>query len=394
MHILIAPNAFKNSLDADEAARAIQQGFLQSNLPCECELFPIGDGGDGTGELLVKQCGGQVVEAETHDPLGRKRKASFGLIEEGRTAVIEMANASGLRLLKREELNPMVATSYGTGEQIKTALDRGVKKIIVGMGGSATVDGACGMLKALGIRFLNVRKEDLTEMPGSLAELDAIDLTGLDERVLDCEVVVLCDVANRLLGEEGAAAIFGPQKGASPVMVKKLDAALERLSEVVFRQTGKDMAAIKSGGTAGGAAAGLYALINAKLVNGIDHFLELTNFDSALAKADLVVTGEGSIDEQTLQGKGPFGVAYRAKQKGLPVIGLAGKVPLEPGKELQHYFDALLAIGQQPGDLPAALATTAANLTRTAIALGNLLALQNKNKPTAANGKTIAAHDY
>lgn len=375
MHILIAPNAFKHSLTAEETALAIQEGFLQSGLDCECECFPVGDGGDGTGVLIIKKRDGQLVGTEVHDALGRKIQASFGLIDKGETAVIEMADASGIRLLKKEELAPLIATSAGTGEQMKAALDKGVKKMIVGMGGSATVDGGCGILKALGVRFLNAAKEELTDLPGSLTGLDTIDVDGIDERVLTCEVIVLCDVDNLLLGEKGAAAMFGPQKGASPDDVKKLDLALSRLAQVVFRQTGRDMTALKYGGTAGGAAAGLYALLNAQLVNGIDYFLELTGFAAALQKADLVVTGEGSIDEQTLQGKGPFGVAYKAKGHGLPVIGLAGNVPVEPNENLQKYFDVLLPIGHQPCDLATALSATASNLKRTALALGNVLSI-------------------
>ncbi|MCU7549691.1 glycerate kinase [Chitinophagaceae bacterium LB-8] len=373
--MLIAPNAFKNSLTAEETATAIQEGFLQSKLDCECECFPIGDGGDGTGELIIKKCNGQLVDVAAHDALGREIKAPFGLIDKGKTAVIEMADASGIRLLKREELSPLLATSFGTGEQIKAALDRGVQKIIVGMGGSATVDGGCGILKALGIRFLNADKEELTNLPESLTELDTVDISGVDKRISTCEIIVLCDVDNLLLGDEGAAAMFGPQKGASADDVKKLDAALSRLAQVVLQQTGKDMAHVKYGGTAGGAAAGLYAFLNAHLVNGINYFLELTGFDTALKKADLVITGEGSFDEQTLQGKGPFGVAYRAKLQGLPVIGLAGNVPIEPNKNLQKYFDVLLPIGNQPCNLATALASTSNNLKRTAVELGNLLTI-------------------
>jgi glycerate kinase len=375
MNILIAPNAFKHSLTAEETASAIREGLMQSKLDCECECFPVADGGDGTGELIIKKCDGQLAASEARDALGRKIKASFGLIDNGKTAVIEMADASGIRLLKREELNPLIATSFGTGEQIKAALDLGVSKIIIGMGGSATVDGGCGILKALGIRFLNAGNQELTGLPGSLTELDTIDVTGIDERILTCEVIVLCDVDNLLLGEKGAAAMFGPQKGASADDVKKLDAALGRLAQAALQQTGKDMAAVKYGGTAGGAAAGLFALLNARLVNGIDYFLELTGFEAALKKADLVITGEGSIDEQTLQGKGPYGVAYRAKLQGLPVIALAGNVPLVPDKNLQKYFDVLLPIGHQPCDLATALKVTAGNLKRTAVELGNLLAI-------------------
>lgn len=375
MHILISPNAFKHALDAEEAANSIQRGLMQSNLQCSCECFPIGDGGDGTGHLIIKKCGGEWVQAEVHDPLGRTINAAFGLIDGGKTAIIEMADASGIRLLKHEELNPLRATSFGTGEQIRLAMDKGAEKIIIGMGGSATVDGACGMLKALGIRFLDVRGDELTDLPESLAGLASVDVSTLDERIKKTEVIVLCDVDNLLLGEQGSATIFGPQKGASPADVKKLDYAVAKLAEVAFRQTGNDMTTIKFGGTAGGAAAGLFAFINAKLVNGIEHFLELTGFDEALEKTDLVITGEGSIDEQTLQGKGPFGVAYRAKLKGLPLVGLAGKIPLERNEKLAKYFDVLLPIGNQPTDLSTALRNTATNLTRTSTELGNVLAI-------------------
>jgi glycerate kinase len=375
MHILISPNAFKHSLTAEEVAAAIREGFMQSMLDCTCECFPIGDGGDGTGELIIKKLGGDLVNAEVHDPLGRKTNAAFGLVGEGKTAIIEMANASGLRLLQKEELNPLRATSFGTGEQIKIALDKGARKIIIGMGGSATVDGAVGMLMALGVRFLDSSGKELNNLPASLTKLASVDISNLDKRIKEVEVIVLCDVDNLLLGMHGSAAIFGPQKGASPGDVQALDSALAKLAAVALKQTGRDMTAIKYGGTAGGAAAGLYAFLNAKLVNGIEHFLDLTGFEAALEKTDLVITGEGSIDEQTLQGKGPFGVAYLAKLRGLPVIGLAGKVPLERNGKLEKYFDVLMAVGNQPADLATALANTSDNLIRTSSALGNLLAI-------------------
>jgi len=376
MHILIAPNAFKHSLDAEEVAAAISEGFIQSNLYCTCESFPIADGGDGRGTLIIKKCNGIMLPMESNDPLGRRLKTSLGLIDEGNTAIIEMASSSGIKLLKEEELNPLVANSFGTGEQIKAALNVGVKKIIIGMGGSATVDGATGMLKALGVRFLDGAGKELNVLPGDLEQLHSIDLSELDQRILKCEVVVLCDVDNLLLGENGSAAIFGPQKGASPDHVAQLDQGLAKLSALALTATGKDMSAIKYGGTAGGAAAGLFACVNAKLENGIEYFLDLTGFNESLENAELVITGEGSIDEQTLQGKGPFGVANRAKQKGLPVIGLAGKVPPENNIQLQKYFDALLPIGNQPTDLISAMKITHNNLLRTSVEIGNLLALQ------------------
>ena len=375
MHILIAPNAFKHSLTALEAALAIEKGLQLSKLQCISECFPVGDGGDGTGDLLIKKFDGTWVDTIVDDPLGRKIDSSFGLIQNGRTAIIEMANASGLRLLQSGELAPLRATSFGTGQQIREALGKTVGKIIVGMGGSATVDGACGMLQALGIRFLDNSGAVLSGLPGNLVNLETIDESGLDDRIRHTEVVVLCDVDNQLLGTNGSAAVFGPQKGASARDVKQLDAALSQFSQVAMRQTGRDMSAIKYGGTAGGAAAGLYALLGAKIVNGIDFFLQLTDFDRALERNQIVITGEGSIDEQTLQGKAPFGVASRAKQKGLPVIALAGRVPFAPGQSLREYFDVLMAIGNEPSDLASALERTTANLIRTGTELGNLLAL-------------------
>lgn len=373
MHILIAPNAFKNSLNAQDAAAAIRNGLMQSKLQCTCECFPIGDGGDGTGDLIISKRRGITVTNNVLDPLGRNISSSFGLIDDGKTAIIEMANASGLRLLALTELNPLIATSYGTGQQIKSAIDKGATKIIIGMGGSATVDGGIGILVALGIRFLNASGDALDGLPGSLAQLVSVDISKIDPRIFDCEVIVLCDVDNFLLGEQGAAAVFGPQKGASPDIVIKLNDSLKQLAAVTFQQTGKDITSLKYGGTAGGAAAGLFAYLNAKLVNGIDYFLQLTEFDKSLERADLVITGEGSIDQQTLQGKGPFGVAFKAKARGLPVIALAGKVPLVKNMKLQEYFDVLLAIGNQPADLETAMNSAQDNLIRTSWEIGNLL---------------------
>ncbi|RXF68797.1 glycerate kinase [Arcticibacter tournemirensis] len=376
MHILIAPNAFKNSLDASAAADAIEDGFLKSRLSCSCERFPIGDGGDGTGKLIVEKCRGVIVNAEVSDPLGRKIPSSFGLIDNGKTAVIEMAEASGIRLLSQEELNPLYASSFGTGELISHALDEGVTKLVITMGGSATVDGATGILKALGVRFLDAEGIDLKELPAGLIALERADLSGLDRRIMDCEIVVLCDVENTLLGDRGSATVFGPQKGASEKDVPLLEASLRRLRDVALMETGKDMASVVSGGTAGGAAAGLYAFLNARLVNGIDYYLQITEFDRALKNADLVVTGEGSIDEQTLHGKGPFGVARRAKERDMPVIGVAGKIPLESHAGLSKYFDVLLPIGNEPCDIASAMMGTKGNLVRTSEQIGNLLAIK------------------
>lgn len=373
MNILIAPNSFKNSLDATRVAEALAMGLNQSKLNCECTLFPVGDGGDGTGELIIKALDGEFVNAVVSDALGRKTTAAFGLIDNGNTAVIEMANASGMRLLKSSELNPMITNTTGTGELIIHALNKGVTKIIIGMGGSATVDGGMGMLSALGVKFLNAEGKLLKPIPAELINLAMVDTSGMDERAKNCEIIVLCDVDNRLLGAKGAAAVFGPQKGATPADVTALDAMLKNFAGIVLKQTGIDITTIKHSGTAGGAAAGLHAFLNAKLVSGADEFLKITGFDTALQTADVVFTGEGSIDEQTLQGKAPAVVAAHAKQKNLTVIGLAGNVPAQHNAALAKYFDMLLSINKEPFDRATMLQHTYQNLVRTATEVGNLL---------------------
>jgi len=374
MHVLIAPNAFKNSLDAGQVALAIEDGLKGSKLDCTTQRFPIADGGDGTGSLIGESCKGKVVWKQVTDPLGRKIKASFGLIDHGQTAVIEMADASGLRLLKKEELNPLKTSSYGTGELLKFALDEGVSRIIIAMGGSATVDGGCGILSALGIRFLNSAGDVLPAVPESLVNTTRVEISNLDIRVKDCEIVILCDVDNKLLGPQGAANVFGPQKGASAEDVPFLESFLANLAKISTTQTGKNIADIKHGGAAGGATAGLHTWLNAKLVNGIEYFLKLTDFDEALQHADLVITGEGSIDRQTLQGKGPYGVALQAKKAGLKVIGVAGIIPTEPDGELDRFFDRLICINEPGTDLPAAMASARENLVKTGNKIGNMLA--------------------
>ncbi len=289
--------------------------------------------------------------------------------------MIELANISGLRLLHTNEYNPLRASTFGTGELIKQALDKKTKKIIIAIGGSATVDGAIGILAALGAIFLDEGHNALEAIPENLSRLSDIDISNLDKRIFNVELIVLCDVDNALLGNHGAAAVFGPQKGADDEAVKKLELNLTRLKDIALMKTGKDMSKMKYGGAAGGTAAGLSAFLNAKLVNGIEYFLHITDFDKALQQTGLVITGEGSIDEQTLQGKAPFGVANHAKKKNIPVIGLAGKVPLQYNKQLQKYFDVLLPINEGIVDMDEALRNTANNLSRTAKAIGDIFAI-------------------
>ena len=381
MHILVAPNAFKHSLDARAAAAAIRDGFLQSQLQCRVTCFPIGDGGDGTCALIHERLKGTLVTHTVSGPLGKPVAATYSLVHNGTTAVMEMADASGIRLLAPEERNPLDASSAGTGELIRHALGQGVQQIILGMGGSATVDGGCGILHALGVRFLDKQGKELVPTPRGLQQLHRVDRSGMDDRLQHIAITILCDVENRLLGAEGAATVFGPQKGASPAEVEVLESFLHRLSRIVLQETGKEMTTVPSGGTAGGAAAGLYALANARLVNGIDHFLQLTGFEAVLATADWLVTGEGSLDEQTLGGKGPFGVAQLARQRGIPVIGMAGRVPIEPSKELLDVFPVLLPISHEALTLQEALDHTADNLRRTAQAAGNLMASVQQTIP-------------
>lgn len=379
LHLLIAPNAFKHNLDARKVAEALHEGFSQSRLDCRVTLFPIGDGGDGTCKLLHEKLAGKLVTITVMGPLGTRVEASYSLVDGGKTAIIEMANASGIRLIKTEERNPLHASSKGTGELILHALDHHkVDQIILGMGGSATVDGGCGMLHTLGVRFFDKNGKELDPIPEQLQSLERIDTSGLDKRILKIDIKILCDVENRLLGEDGAAHVFGPQKGASREQVKVLDNFLYQLSDIVLKETGKNMAEVVSGGTAGGAAAGMYALANAQLVNGIAYFLQKTGFEEVIKTADWIITGEGSLDEQTLSGKGPAGVALLAKQYGIPIAGIAGKVPLEPSSALLDMFDVLLPISHEAMPLAKALANTEQNLRRTAKALGNILACRNK----------------
>ncbi|MES3017068.1 MAG: glycerate kinase [Bacteroidota bacterium] len=375
MHILIAPNAFKSSLSAGAVSLAIQKGLHRSKLSCTTECFPVGDGGDGTAQLIIDKFRGSKIEIEVQDPLGRKVKSSFGLIGGGKTAVIEMADATGIRLLKSGELNPFKTSSSGTGELILAALDKGVSTIIIGLGGSATVDGGAGMLGALGVRFFDSDDKPLHPVPEKLSELARIDISAMDTRIFNCRIIVLCDVDNYLLGENGSAAVFGPQKGATESDVPKLDKILATISDLGFRETGKYMDQIKHGGTAGGLASALHAFCDAELVAGADHFLKLTDFEKSLKECDLVITGEGSLDAQSLQGKAPFAVAVMAKQKNIPIIGIAGRVPLKSDADLDNHFDVLQSIGNEPADLASAIRDTEANLIRTGIQIGNLFSL-------------------
>ena len=344
MKIIIAPDSFKESVSASRCAQAIKAGFVSIFPQAECVCLPIADGGEGTVEAMVEATDGKMVMLPVMGPMGDFVGAFYGLSGDGQTAFIEMAAASGLMLVPAGERNPLRATSYGTGELIRHALDAGVRHIILGIGGSATVDGGMGMAQALGARFLDERGESVGLGGGALQRLVKIDLSDLDPRLHDCRIEVACDVDNPLLGERGAAAVFGPQKGACIEMVAVLERGLQNYARVMLAATGQDVAPMVGGGAAGGMGAAARVFLNATLKSGIDIVLEAVHLEEALRDADLVITGEGRIDSQTIGGKAPIGVARIAKKYDIPVIGIAGV--LGDGVEAvhQHGIDAVFSI--------------------------------------------------
>lgn len=327
MKIVVAPDSFKESLSAVEVADAIARGIREVLPQAEIDLCPMADGGEGTVEALVSATGGEFRFAEVVGPLGeRKRKARFGLIGNGSTAVIEMAEAAGLPLIEPEQRNPLRTTTFGVGQIIMSALDAGARKMIIGIGGSATVDGGVGCAQALGVIFID---EDGKAMPcglagGDLLKIARIDITDRDPRIADCQIKVACDVTNPLIGPNGAAAVYGPQKGATPEMVKLLDEGLAHLSEIIKRDLGIDVVDIPGAGAAGGLGAGLIAFAGAELDRGIDIVAEAVGLSNRIDGADLVITGEGKFDSQSAAGKAAIGVADAADAAGVPCICIAG----------------------------------------------------------------------
>lgn len=375
LKILVAPNSFKNSLPASDVAEAMKLGLHQSDLNCSIRLLPVGDGGDGTGILLCDFFKASIIKTVVLDALGRKIKTSFGFNKNNKTAIIELANASGLKLLQPFEYNVMAANTFGTGQLIKQALAAGAKKIIICIGGSATIDGGAGILKALGAFFFDAEENEIESLPLFLNKLNRIDLSGLDKRIFYTEIIVLCDVENKLLGEEGAAKIFGPQKGASSQNIVQLEKCLHKLKDVIFKETGNDVSIIKHGGAAGGVAGTLNVLLKASLVNGIEYFLQVTGFETALQECDVVITGEGCIDTQTLHGKAPFGVAKKAKEYNKYVIGVGGQIIFS--QEMEKYFDLLRGINEYETEIKTAIKNTRNNIIACMYKLGNTLAVKS-----------------
>jgi len=346
--IVLAPQGFKESLTGLEVARAMEAGVHAVWPEAETVLVPVADGGDGTLRSLVDASGGTIETARVSDPLGRPIEAAWGTLGDGRTAIIEMARSSGLALLQPGERNPLRTTTRGVGELMRATLDRGYRRLIVGVGGSATVDGGAGMAQALGAALLDVEGKPLEPGGGALGRLDRVDLSGLDPRLAETVVDVACDVTNPLTGELGAAAVFGPQKGATPEMVRLLDDGLGRLADVLHRDMGKDVRNLPGAGAAGGLAAGLHAFAGARLRSGADLVLEAVGLDDKLEGADLVLVGEGRMDRSTIFEKAPVAVARRARRRGIPVVAIVGS--LGDGFEAvhEHGVDAVYSLVRGP----------------------------------------------
>ena len=376
MKIVIAPDSFKESMSALEAACAIEKGFKKVLPDAEYVKIPMADGGEGTVQSLVEATGGEIITETVTGPLGSEVEAFYGITGDKQTAVIEMAAASGIHLVPKKKRNPLLTTTKGTGELIRSALNQGVKQIVIGIGGSATNDGGAGMAQALGARLLDKDGNPVGFGGGELNKLHSIDLTQLDPRLKDVHIEVACDVDNPLTGERGASAVFGPQKGATPEMVSILDANLAHYAQVVKDALGMDVDQVPGAGAAGGLGAGLIAFLGASLKRGVDVVAEAVQLEKHIAQATLVITGEGKIDGQTIYGKTPVGVAKRAKKYGIPVIGIAGILGEGCDAVYRHGIDALFSIVPGTVSLETALLNGEKYTEKLAENLGRMIRLK------------------
>lgn len=373
--IVVAPNAFKGTLTALQAADCIERG-LRAALPgVRIIKVPVADGGDGTLHAIVYATGGTLRKARVRDPLGRTITAAWGLSGDGETALIEMASASGLALLSLKERDPLITSTEGTGDLLRAALDLGAKNILLGIGGSATNDAGTGAARALGARFLDKRRRDLPPGGAALARLHQIDLTHLDPRLRTANIQVACDVTNPLTGPRGASHIYGSQKGASPAMVRRLDAALRHFAQVLRHQLEISVEKIPGSGAAGGMGAGLLAFTRARLRPGIDIVLDAVRLRHQLQHADLVITAEGRLDPQTIHGKAPAGVALVAQSLEIPCIALCGSLGPRAHQHLPPGLLAAFSALEEPMDDVTLKKRAPSMLTACAHQLGNLLAL-------------------
>lgn len=376
MKLILAPDSFKESLTAVEAAEAMARGVRRALPDAEAVPLPVGDGGEGTMDVLLHALGGRVYRAEVTYPLGERGMAEYAVLGDGRTAVVELARASGLHLVPRDRRDPLRTTTFGTGELIREALSHPVERLIVTIGGSATNDAGAGLLQALGARILDGSGRPVGFGGGSLGDVDRVDLSSLHPRLREVELLVACDVTNPLVGPRGASRVFGPQKGADAETVERLEANLTRFADVVRRDTGRPLHDEPGAGAAGGTGYALM-LCGGRLVSGIDLVLDTLGFDERLRGADYVLTGEGKIDDQTPGGKVIAGIVRRARKAGVPVIAFAGAV--RPGYE-PLYGEGLLAvfgITPHPCSLEQALRESGANLS---VAVENAVRLLGRSR--------------
>jgi glycerate kinase len=366
MKIVIAPDSFKESLTAMAVANEIEAGFREIFPDAEYRKLPVADGGEGTVQAMIDASGGKLVALNVNGPLGEPVAAFYGLMGDGQTAVIEMAAASGLELVAPAQRNPLLTTSFGTGQLIRHALDAGARRFVLGIGGSATNDGGAGMLQALGGRLLDATGADLAVGGGALSMLDRIDVSGLDARIKDCTFDVACDVNNPLVGPQGASAIFGPQKGATPEMVARLDDNLRHYARIIAKDLGHEVAEVPGAGAGGGIGAAMMVFLGGRLRPGSEIVTDAVGLDAAVADADLVLTGEGRIDGQTIQGKTPVGVARVAQRRGKPVIAIGGSLGNGAAAVHGYGIDAVFGSVSRPCTVEEALANAAANVRSAA----------------------------
>ena len=366
MKIVVAPDSFKGSVSALEAANAMEQGLRRVFPDAVIEKIPMADGGEGTVQSLVDATGGHLHTRRVLGPLENEVDAQFGILSDGETAVIEMASASGLTLVEPHQRNPLRTTTYGTGQLIHAALEAGCRRLIIGIGGSATNDGGAGMAEALGVQLIDTNGKQIQRGGGNLGQLTSIDAADLHPAIADTETVVACDVNNPLTGPDGASHVYGPQKGATPEMIETLDRHLAHFDKILMQTLGKSFNDIPGAGAAGGLGAGLMAFLNAELRLGIDIMVDAVNLKERVKGAAIVFTGEGQLDFQTAFGKTPVGVAKVAKAHGIPVIAIAGGIAEGAEAVYDAGIDAMLGIVQEPMSLENAVRDASRLITDTA----------------------------
>lgn len=364
MRIVIAPDSFKGCLNAVDAALAMRRGVRRVYPDSVIAMIPMADGGEGTVEAILCAVRGEKIKIDVTDPLGRSIGAAYALIDEGETAIIEMAAASGLTLLSNQERNPRVTSTQGTGILIRDALDRGVKKILLGIGGSATNDGGAGLAVVLGIKLLDAQGNELPQGGAALANLVKIDMEGIDPRLAKVQIEVACDVKNPLCGPEGASAVYGPQKGANPEDIRILDKALHNFGEVLSRVVGTNLLELVGGGAAGGLGVGVVGFLRAKLRPGSQMVLEVVKADEKIMHADLVLTGEGRTDFQTAYGKVPVGVSALAQKYSVPVLVISGSVEGSPDFLADVGIASCFSVAEGPATLDEAFLKAGEQLER------------------------------